>query len=373
MVRPTHALPALLIVLAGCVTVPKNPSVWHAPPSSARVANAADLYTQAWQLESSQTDDQAKNEICAPGRNCQLNDDWLPSPALARSLESQQPAIKKLLEASRIERCDFATNYSAFPDLQLPHLTKLRTSARLLSADAVRALLAGDPDAAADRVAAMYAISNHAIDNHTEISALFSAGISRLADDAVTRLCAGAQPVPDATPTSTALTPTARQRLLRANTGHDPADPFGYKRCLAGEKQLWLAWLDTFRDLDAGVSVAHCKPLLDSMSPDQRAAFAASTEHLNADGVRTAARKLAALYDSVLAVWDRPDARDRMKQLTQQASRGDFGPLAQYAAFGPARAYANHAESLRERQAAAARLTAPAAPSPHPPTKGSGT
>lgn len=70
-------------------------------------------------------------------------------------LAASQAIIDRVIAASRASECDFGADYSWGASASLPHLQEQRELARVLSADAERLLAAGDPEAAAERAAAV--------------------------------------------------------------------------------------------------------------------------------------------------------------------------------------------------------------------------
>lgn len=133
-----------------------------APPAAsqdvpAERANAADLYRVAWERHAEHMDAfraelrRTGSEIVAPN--------WdLPEGRTRRVLKDCRPLIDELIRASRIEEADWGIDPDD-PFVTLPHLLELRSSARLLAADARVRMVLGETDEAAERIAALFRMS----------------------------------------------------------------------------------------------------------------------------------------------------------------------------------------------------------------------
>lgn len=331
-----HSLALCLTLLAA--QVPGQPASGPGPGAAARpaiVSNAAVAYREAWDLESAKTVTTTTEEICRPGTECRMDDAWTPSETLASSLAAEQRVIDRLLAGATCETCDFGVDYSAGLDVMLPHLGRMRGSARVLAADAVRLLEAGKHDAAAERVCAIYALSRHAIDGRTYIASLISANISGIGNNVAGRLCAGG------------LSPAARAQIIAAMAKADRTDPMGLKRGLAGERDLMATWFARFQGPDAGKRLS-TSVLVTNVGPGGPE-LAATLAPLDGAGVRAVSEQMLSLIDAMLDAWDKPDAAELHKALVAKARAGDFGALGKVYAGSTGSVCATHRVGVKER------------------------
>ncbi len=163
--------------------------------------NAAAVYRRAWEtMERGQprpdwpwdkVPEDSKNEMKA--RNVLLNalergdygsteEKLVP---LKDYLQRNQNVIELLLEAARMEKCDFGLEYEKGPAMELPHLSKMRESARLLWIAAVAAALEGEMGRAAEYCWAVARTGNHLEEESLVISQLVRAAICSIAADSL--------------------------------------------------------------------------------------------------------------------------------------------------------------------------------------------
>jgi hypothetical protein len=147
-----------------------------------------------------------------------------PSPSLTAALQDAKPIIERLVWATALERCDWGIDYAAGADTELPHLTKLRGLARLLRADAYRALQEGDTHAAAADVAALVNMSTH-VGGKAIIEPLVAFGVLKIATDLITEHAGS-------------WTKDDRAVLRAALARIDTADPFGADASLEWDKRM---------------------------------------------------------------------------------------------------------------------------------------
>lgn len=243
--------------------------------------------------------------------------------AAAKKLEELQGAINTFCRAAALEECDFGLDYDHGFELLLPHLGKMRMAARLIASDAVRLAEAGEADAAAARLAALYGIARHVADDGTLISSLVGAAIASLANQGVERLLAKGK-----------VGEAGRAALAAAFERLGGDDPFFTRRAIAMEGAIVRVWL---ADLIAK----------DGM--DRFIGFI-STGQIEADEVSrlrtlTPAEAAAAVdrsveyYEHAYGLWDKPDAIDRLAALGQVATGGGYGPIGKHICASVAKAY----------------------------------
>lgn len=101
-------------------------------------------------------------------------------------LRAKDADVRALVAATRAPVCNFGIDYSKGLETELPHLSQMRSLARVLAGDASRQLAAGDASAAADRVAALFGMSLHlANSSRTVIEVLVASAVAELGTNAV--------------------------------------------------------------------------------------------------------------------------------------------------------------------------------------------
>ena len=113
-------------------------------------------------------------------------DDWIPDAETAKALENEQGTLVQFIRASKLKECAWGTAYftDGFEAL-LPALGKMRSAARMLSADARRLASQGESRQAAERIAAMYRISDHVSREQILIGSLVGVAITAMANGEV--------------------------------------------------------------------------------------------------------------------------------------------------------------------------------------------
>lgn len=287
--------------------------------------NAALVYYRAWIMatpEAMQTvSDEHKSDA-----------DWRPSDKLTAVLNDSQGIVATLLRGSRLPSADFGITYSDGFSALLPHLAKMRASARLLSADSRRAFVAGDVDGAADRVAALYGMASHLTGERLLISPLVAIAIHSLACSQTEFLI-----------NSGKLTAQGRQTLLDAMSRLQGDDPFGVRSGIMGERGFLRTWLATeAAKPNAGKMLAALLDGQQGQSPAARQIAAMSDQQLQqqATGIERA-------YDQIVAAWSAPDPQKELDAIQSAATEGKYGVLAQVTLPALGKAYASHAKALQ--------------------------
>jgi len=150
-----------------------------------------------------------------------------PDEAMLATFEEGQGVVDLFREGAQKKRCDFAV---LRPRRELPfcfdYLGGLRDAIRFLHADALRLLRAGEPGAAADRLAIGYRVVAHLEGDDPILSALLAHRIfDRTTEIAVSAL------------TIDAFAAEQRATLLGAAERIGRKDPFGYISSLLGTRR----------------------------------------------------------------------------------------------------------------------------------------
>jgi hypothetical protein len=224
-----------VLALAGCEDKqPAKPSATPASPgaTAAPVTNAAPKYEAVWaQIPEDLNTAAAMLSLTEDGRPEITPLDGSPEPdqdaaweRLVRLLERDRAVVDSLLRAAAQPRCDFGLKDATAtgPDFQraLTIGGSFRKSARLLRADAVRAWLTGDADAAAARLEAMYRLGGHLAQQDLVLQSLVSNALIQLANSTAATMSTAGTPLPE----------RARERVLAALNALDTTDPSGLAR-----------------------------------------------------------------------------------------------------------------------------------------------
>lgn len=282
-----------------------------APSEFADPTNAALLYYQGWL---SISDDLLRRA----GSTSERDGGWRADQQTSNELASLKEYIDTLERAAEVPSADWGVEYSRGLNAMLPHLGKLRQTARMFGADARRLIDLGDSNAATGRVAAMFGMASHCTNDGTLISSLVSCSITTLA-------CAEV----DVLVTSGKLESNHRQALRAAIARVDPvADSFGVSKGIRGERTFFLGWLREQARGQASHGGAAVAQLLQQVSIDaEQKAVLARIEKLNEVGLRSEFEKAERYYDQLEQAWKSPDRAARVTDL--EARVAEFGPISQ--------------------------------------------
>src|SRR5262245_16889379 len=187
--------------------------------------NAALVYWRAWSLGPADFGEKTKSLFDA----AKPVD---PRGELATYLRENATLVTNIIAATRRPDCDFGIDYSAGFMAMMPHLAKLRDSARLLAADARLAAAEGRADDAAQRTAAIYRMARQPLNDRLMISSLVGSAIAGLGHSTVKSLADTGALIP-------AVRPTIRDAALALNTD----DPFFIKGSVRCEGVVMIGWV----------------------------------------------------------------------------------------------------------------------------------
>lgn len=280
------------------VTVPADPT------------NAALVYWRAWSLEPTDLSDQIKNKF-ESGKPVDPKGELAD---LLRKPETTQ-VIRQVLQASRLPECDFGIVYSDGFMALLPHLSKLRASARVVAADAALAAAEGRVDDATERIAAIYRMSRQLSGEGLLISSLVSPAVAGLGHAQV-----------KANVEAGRFTHAQAAMLVDEIDAYSESDPFGMRRSVAMEGSVMITWIEkNFTGHDAGARLADALITDAQVSPDTPLE---AIRVMNEDALRQTTSQVREYYRLCIEVFDLPDAEDRLNALAKDVAEGKFGPLA---------------------------------------------
>lgn len=268
--------------------------------------------------------------------------------AAAAEVKTYQANIQTLIDASKLRRCDFEIEYERGIGATLPHLSKVRSAARMLRVDARRLAMAGDAAGSAERLATIVRMANHTAGDDILISSLVAAAMINLAiEEGQAQFQAGK------------LTPATAAPLVEALKALNPGDPFHTKDAMRGEQRITLGWVkQSFHGDDAGRQLTQNEAVVATQLAGENAEAARTIAAMNQAQLYAAVDLLSPYYDLVIAAWDKPDSVAQLEALGRRVSNGEFGPLGQV--FAPAVSRARQSslrgeERIREFIAAASR------------------
>lgn len=308
------------------------PSVASTDPAFNDPTNAALLYYRAFMFIIPDKMPTIVNAVASDEEN------WRPNADTIKVLQDSDNAISTFIRGSKIESADFGIEYSQGIGALLPHLGKMREGARLLAADAHRAVAEGKPDEAAERVAAMLGLSRHCIQDRLLISSLVSIAIHSLACRQVEYLINTGQ-----------MTAAGKKQITAAMDRFNVTDPWGVKGAIRGERHWVVVWVRGQLAQPDGLKTftEQILPLLDDKpgSEDVKAIQAMDATAVNAE-----LDKADAYYTAAIATFDQPDGEKQLAALGERVSTGDFGIIGKHTLPAMSKVYANNAKAL-SRQA----------------------
>lgn len=202
-------------------------------------------------------------------------------------LQQHMSQVEQLIEQSKATDADFGVKYEEGFLAMMPHLGQSRAFARLLTADAKRAIAAGDMDGACKRIAATLRLATQITKPaQTEIELLVAAAIAKLPSKLVI----------DNPSLAKAGWKTDVQNSLVGAT-----DVIVTRSFSVIEKELDM----TIRDLRANKIPNLSSKEFGEMGKNWPAATGAERED--------AAKNLEALKNEIKQAWNAPDAADKIK------------------------------------------------------------
>lgn len=289
--------------------LPDGPPAWATPVEQ---RNAAIAYFRAWMAhgDAGVAISEAMSEL----------DNGYEFPAgspMDDLLIEHQDYVADLIAAAMIPQADWEIQYERGVYAMLPHLGRLRNSARLLIADASRLARDGDVDGAALRLAAVYGVARHSRPDRVIISSLVSTAITALANQQVEALLARGD-----------LTQTARERLLDAVEQFEQDDPFWSRKSLRAEGEMMTGWIrDRYTGTTAGADLLNDMVEMGGSGEGFDDRLTNPLFYADGQALRAQLRLMYAFYRDTDAIWDEADAQDRFTVMQQGIHAGMYGSL----------------------------------------------
>lgn len=272
--------------------------------------NAALRYYAEWSISPALFDRELTGEI-------DLNDDaWQPGNDLSAVLASHDDAMSRLIEATRLDRCDFGVTYEQGVHALLPHLGTLRATARLLLADSRRLRAEGEFDAAAARIAAALRLARQSTGDGVLISSLVGTAVASAASAEGHRLIA-----------QTPISRRAAAEMIEAIDTVLGEDPARMRASLASEQTVFVAWLRAEFDPHAiAADPDLIRSYLREIGWPEDTYQGQFSE--NPEAWKLALAQLDLAYDEQRRALDGRDPSVELRAFNQKLELGEYGPLA---------------------------------------------
>lgn len=244
-------------------------------------------------------------------------DDWIPDAETAKALEDEQGTLVQFIRASKMKECAWGTAYytDGFEAL-LPALGKMRSAARMLSADARRLASQGESRQAAERLAAMYRISDHVSRENILIGSLVGIAISALTNGDVKLLM------------DKGWLDAESQAIIATAAAQARAGDFHMKDAIAMERMIANDW---FRRVIRRPDGA--KDLREYLSYGADAAKLDVLMAMSRDQLDKEIDEAVLFYDDAVKAFFLPDGEALLKTLDSDVVNGRYGLFA--TVFGP--------------------------------------
>ncbi len=320
MIRTKIALALTITALAGSALGQANASgaedarkeksdAVAQPWKDYQVENAALLYYRYWMIGQTLISEELtyQNDTAPGGR---------PTEEYAAALKAGQQTIRGYLKASRGEHVDWGIEYEEGIGAMLPHLGKLRHTARILSADAIRLLDEGEVEQAAERLAAIYRMGEQTSQDRVLISSLVGIAITSLANNQLEEFIVSEE-----------LTHEAREIILKSMDVIDLENPAGVRDSVLGERDIFLGWtVGRHTGPNAGAEfIAETLGTWAEFGADEPSPWHAKIALFDEAQLRDDIKKAERYYSDILSIWDLPDGGDRISQMNAFVDNGHYG------------------------------------------------
>jgi hypothetical protein len=308
--------------------------------------NAAIVYWKGWSLANEEV---MRTDIDWAAIGANLDPAKMPESftRCAAEIQTRRDSILTLLQASRLSKCDFELAYEDGFALVLPHIGKMRGGARYLRIDARRLMMENKGQEAAGHVAAMFRMSQQLKNDGVLISSLVGMAIASIAIDEGTVLIESGR-----------LKASEASELRDAVKSVMRPDAFGVRACVSGEGELLRGWIaGKFGGKTAGADLLTSMDFaLDTPTSDKAKVATEAIKAMDAAALNADVAKLLKGYRDVDAAWQASDAEQKITQIADRSSNGEYGHLAVLAFPSFSRARANVETSAQKVKAFAAKL-----------------
>ncbi len=309
-----HAVPAV---------VPPLPAGMSAP------TNAALLYGRALRLIGADAIQQVRD---ARAKGAPIGD----MPEIANLLDSNDGNLSLVIEASKLEDCDWGVEYSKGPLALLDHAGPMRGVVVMLDARAALLLERGDVPGAVASVAAIFAVAEHMSQDRIMISSLVSIAMTQVGLDRVGALIDLGK-----------LDREGARTLLAAIERVERAGDFRLPEAFVTEKWMTVEWMRAaYVGPRAGAKLVEG---IQWMVAEQSDAMK-GLELLDEAGLGRHFDGIGKAYDDMIVAWSADDAAAELQRVHDAVVKGEYGLIAQAFVpdFGKSRASVDKIERTME-------------------------
>lgn len=297
----------LMVVLAAGFTAPAiqaqitTHKVYVAPEQR----NAAIVYWQAFGAITPEL----SAAVSAIEWNDSFQKDTMTESFNAAAVMDDARAVALITRAARMKNCNFECQWEDGFMTLLPHLSHLRSCARLLRLEARKLAIGGDVASSIDTLISIRRIAEHTAVEPIAISKLVAIAINALACDEMKKLAG-----------SGLLTAAQRDALITELRRSDLSDIYAVSEFFIGER----SWIPV--DVDA----AWIRKNFLAAVPE--GADRDKFNQLSDETIMNDIPKVMRMYDALMAAWRAPDAPSELKAVATRIESGEFGVLAGVAA-----------------------------------------
>jgi hypothetical protein len=228
--------------------------------------------------------------------------------------EKYRGYIDGLIAAAGGQDCEWGVNVEAGWFCLLPHLGRLRHSARVIRFDAYRCIAEGSSAGAAERIAAIIRMSDQTRSDRILISSLVG-----------TAICAVGLNLTDEMLKQGQVSPAAARTILAAIRSIKRDDLWGSVSALQGERYLSVEWVRAhYKGEHAGVLfMRDVRGMGADEEPMDGFIYSMNEERLSADLDR-----FGKYFDAAAAALRSPDNVVRLSELGTEVWEGQYGLVA---------------------------------------------
>lgn len=260
-----------------------------------------------------------------------------PGAELAVALAGLDGYFDDVERASRVPVCDFQIRYEDGYAVLMTHLGPLRGIARLMVVDARRLALAGDSEAAAERLAAMLRMGRHITGDRTLISSLVSIAITGLVMEEGIWLLEQSRG-----------NAAVRELLVSGVQRFPKDDPYNAEGALRVEQDMVEALARQFNGPNAG------REFLEALSfplSGETEAIANEVRGMDGAAFKRESERAVDAFDLILEAWRGDDPQAALGEIERACVEGQHGIVAQLVVPSLSKAQASVARAEAELRA----------------------
>lgn len=254
-------------------------------------------------------------------------------------LAAGQETVVMLLRAAEGGEADWGVDLADGPGTLLPHLGKLRGSAKVLTADALRCVEDGDGAGAAARAAALFRMSRQSTSDQVLISSLVGMAIGNLGVSLTDQLIEAG-----------AIDAHGARVVLAAIGDGGGTDRYGLRDAIVGEWRMIAEYL-LMNAPEEGAG----RWLLETMGMEADDAESKRIAAMDKPALMRELGGWSAYYSDMLGAWDAGD-RARMDAVVERLKDGEYGTITVVMAASLTRAFDSDRKSTEDINALIERL-----------------